>query len=162
MSAPSQQSSIASKPWYMKWWVWLIAAAVAIGGISALINPSGSPAGQRTQSGVAAPAESPTPITSDIPKYASRPELEQFLAESGVTYDDIQVSARKVLIYLPSETSRDDAQRIANEAMQYLCVNTQSPPGYVKTDDQVSPATPGYSAADHPITYAQAEDVCTS
>lgn len=28
------------KPWYMKWWVWLIAAIVVIGGIGNLVNPA--------------------------------------------------------------------------------------------------------------------------
>ncbi|GAA2910594.1 hypothetical protein JOD62_001691 [Microbacterium keratanolyticum] len=164
MSEQSQaQAPAPEKPWYMKWWVWLIAVVLVIGGIGALIDPSStaSPAGESTPINTPIITPKPEPSASpDAPKYASRPELERFLAEAGVVFDDLQVSARTVVIYVPTETARDQAQQIANDAMLFLCANTQSPPGFVKTDDRVSIATPGYSAADHPITYAQGEDVC--
>lgn len=161
--SPQPAATMPKKAWYMKWWVWLIAVVLVIGGIGALIDPSGtaSTAGESTP--INTPISTPEPAASetpDTPKYASRPELERFLTEAGVVFDDLQVSARKVVIYVPTETTREQAQQIANDAMLFLCANTQSPPGFVKTDDQVSIATPGYSAADHPITYAQEEDVC--
>jgi len=39
MSEQSSPPPAASKPWYLKWWVWLIAAFLVAGGISAIVNP---------------------------------------------------------------------------------------------------------------------------
>lgn len=86
--------------------------------------------------------------------------MAKFLDDSGIVYEDLQTSARKLVIYLPTETTREDAPQIANDTMLFLCTGTKNPPGYVKTDDKAGALTPGYHAADHPITHAQSEDIC--
>lgn len=40
MSEPTPVQQKTQKPWYMKWWVWLIAAILVIGGIGAIFNPA--------------------------------------------------------------------------------------------------------------------------
>lgn len=51
------QTQPAKKPWYMKWWVWLIGAFLLIGLISAVVNPN------RGDDGADA---APSPTTSDV------------------------------------------------------------------------------------------------
>lgn len=40
MTDPAVAQPKTTKPWYMKWWVWLIAAVVILGGIGNLVNPA--------------------------------------------------------------------------------------------------------------------------
>lgn len=154
--SPQSPASAPEKPWYMKWWVWAIAAVLVVGGINAVINPSQgnlSGAPQPTQS---VPAE---PTASETPAQAAPLDLEAFLTGAGVAFDKVQMSPRKVLVYVPTETSREQAQQIANDAMLYMCAHAKQPPGFVKVDDNVSIYTPNYHAADHPIAYAQ-DEIC--
>lgn len=156
--SPQPPASAPKKAWYTKWWVWLIAAALVAGSISALINPNGdakpSAAPQSTQT---APAETP-PQPDPL-------DLERFLTESGVAFDSTSLSARKAYIYVPTETTNEQAQQIANDAMLYICDHaTQSgdsspAASRVEVSDGVSASTPGYSAAEHPSGFAT-EEVC--
>ncbi|MCS3844783.1 hypothetical protein [Microbacterium sp. AK031] len=147
----------------MKWWVWLIAALIAAGGISALINPSGdmdpSAASQPTQT-------DPTGPSTPLPAAESAPlDLEAFLNESGIAFESVSMSARKAVIYVPIETSNEQAQQIANDAMLYVCKHAaetgESAPAAnrVEVSDGVSPASPDYDAAEHPSGFAT-EEVC--
>lgn len=155
--SPQPPASAPRKAWYMKWWVWLVAAVVVIGGVGALVNPAGSdaPSGasQPTQD---VPTESPTETPLD---------LEAFLTESGVAFDSAELSAGKAWIYVPTATTNEQAQQIANDAMHYICdYATRAGDKYpaanrVEVGDGVSINTPGYKAADHPSGFAT-DEVC--
>lgn len=161
--SPQPSASTPRKPWYMKWWAWLIAAAVVVGGVNAVINPSsdGSPSGtpQSTQD---VPAE---PATSETAAQPAPLDLEAFLTGSGVALDSAQISARKAGIYVPRETTNEQAQQIANEAMLYICdhatqAGDSSPAANrVEVSDNVSIYEPNYNAADHPSGFAT-DEIC--
>lgn len=166
MSEQSPQPSAApTKAWHMKWWVWLIAALLITGSVSALINPSGdagpSTAPEPTQT---TPAE---PTASEAPAVPAPLDLEAFLTESGVTFESAHFSARKALIYVPTEATNEQAQQIANDAMLYICDHAAQAgdkfpaANRVEVADGVSATTPGYSAAEHPSGFAT-EEVCDS
>lgn len=160
----ADQSAPSSKPWYMKWWAWLIAGVLVIGGIGALVNPSGeqpTTAVQPTQTTPAEPAPSasaPAPAPLD---------LEAFLTESGIDFDSVSLSARKVYIYVPTETTNEQAQQIATDAMRYVCEHAEQAgdkhpaANRVEVSDSVSPNSAGYDAAEHPSGFAT-EDACES
>jgi hypothetical protein len=66
---------------------------------------------------------------------------------------------------VPTETTNEQAQQIANGAMLYICEHAtqagdSSPSANrVEVSDGVSPTSPDYNAADHPSGFA-AQDVC--
>jgi len=158
MSEQSPQPPAApKKAWYLKWWVWLIAAVVVLGGVVTLINPS--------MVKVSAIPSMPAPSVSATPTQPGPLDLAAFLTGSGVAFDDAQISARKALIYVPTETTNEQAQQIANDAMLYICHHAEeagdpSPAANrVEVSDNVSIYSPGYNAADHPSGFAT-EDVC--
>lgn len=165
MSEQSPQTSapVQAKAWYMKWWVWVIAALLVAGSVSALMNPSGdadpSTAPDPMQT---TPAE---PTTSETPAESAPLDLEAFLNESGVTFESIRMSARKAVVQVPTATTNEQAQQIANDAMLYICDHaTQSGDKFpaanrVEVTDGVSASTPGYIAAEHPSGFAT-EEVC--
>ena len=161
--SPQPPASAPRKAWYMKWWVWLIAAAVVVGGVNAVNNPSsdGDPSGapQSTQD---VPAQ---PTTSETPAQSAPLDLEAFLTRSGVAFDSARISARKAWIYVPTETTNEQAQQIANEAMLYICdhatqAGDSSPAANrVEVSDNVSIYAPNYNAAEHPSGFAT-DEVC--
>ena len=161
--SPQPPASAPRKAWYMKWWVWLVAAAVVVGGVSAVINPSGdgNPPGasQPTQN---VPAE---PTASETPAQPAPLDLEAFLTGSGVAFDSARISARKAWIYVPTETTNEQAQQIANDAMLYICdhaaqAGDASPAANrAEVSDSVSIYSPDYNAADHPSGFAT-DEVC--
>lgn len=158
-----QPSTAPNKAWYLKWWVWLIAVVVVIGGISAIVNPKGD----GNSSGAAQPTQTaPTdPVASETPAEAAPLDLEAFLTESGVAFESAKISARKAYIYVPTETTNQQAQQIAENAMLYLCDHaTQAGDNLpaanrVEVSDSVSIHSEGYSAAEHPSGFAT-DDVC--
>jgi hypothetical protein len=94
MSEQSLQpaASAPKKAWYMRWWVWLIAAVLVVGGIGSLINPSSD----------ADPSAAPQPQTESAEPTASEPraalaplDLERFLTDSGLAFDSATMSAGK-------------------------------------------------------------------
>ncbi|MER7797617.1 hypothetical protein [Microbacterium sp. NPDC096154] len=160
---PSPPAAAPKKAWYLKWWVCLIAAFLVAGGISAIVNPTGTGSPQTTaQPTQAAPAVS---AASETPAEVAPLDLGAFLAESGVTFDSVSLSAGKAYIYVPTETTNELAQQIAEEAMLYLCDHAaQAGDNFpaanrVEVSDGVSPLTSGYSAAEHPSGFAT-DDVC--
>ncbi len=160
---PSSPAVVPKKPWYLKWWVWLIAAFLVVGGISAIVNPNGDDnppaAAEPTQKAATEPTASETPAE------VAPLDLEAFLTESGVTFDSVSLSAGKAYIYVPTETTNEQAQQIAEEAMLYLCDHAaQAGDNFpaanrVEVSDGVSPLTSGYSAAEHPSGFVTG-DVC--
>ncbi|WP_347756825.1 hypothetical protein [Agrococcus sp. ProA11] len=92
-------------------------------------------------------------------------DLEAFLSESGVVFDSARFSGRKATIYVPTETTNEQAQRIAADAMLYICDHAnQAGDGApaanrVEVSDDVNRYSPGYDAADHPSGFATA-DIC--
>lgn len=156
-------SSAPKKAWYMKWWVWVIAAVVVVGGVGAVINPTGdgpsSGAPEPTQNAPAAPTASGRPAQLEAL------DLHAFLTESGVAFESAAISAGKARIYVPTETTNEQAQQIANEAMLYICEHAtqagdSSPAANrVEVSDSVSVNSPDYDAADHPSGFAT-DDVC--
>jgi len=165
MSEQSSPPPAASNPWYLKWWVWLIAAFLVAGGISAIVNPNGT----NTTPAVAEPTQdAPTEsAVSETPAEVAPLDLEAFLTQSGVTFDSAEISARKAYIYVPTETTNEQAQQIANDAMLYLCdYATQAGDSFpaanrVEVSDGVSPVSEGYHAADHPSGFAT-DELCKS
>ncbi|WP_456286233.1 hypothetical protein M1D46_00450 [Microbacterium sp. JZ70] len=163
MSEQSSPPPAASKPWYLKWWVWLIAVFLVVGGISAIVNPNGT----STTPAVAEPTQdAPTePTASETPAEVAPLDLEAFLAESGVTFESATISAGKAYIYVPTETTNEQAQQIANDAMLYLCDHAaQAGDSYpaanrVEVSDSVSIYSEGYHAAEHPSGFAT-DDIC--
>lgn len=162
----SQPSAFAPRnPWYMKWWVWLIAAAVVFGGISAIINPP-----QKSQPTPG--AVQPTPTVPSVPTASKTPaapaplDLESFLTTSGVTFKSARIGAAKAWIYVPTGTNSEQAQQIANGAMLYICDQAKKAgDGFpaanrVEVSDGVSISTPGYNAADHSSGFAT-DEICT-
>lgn len=161
--SPQPLASATRKAWYLKWWIWLIGAAVVVGGVSAVINPPRT--SQPTQS-AAQPTQGPAqPSTSEAPAQPTPLDLEAFLTKSDVAFDGATLSARKALIYVPTKTSNEKAQQIANDAMLYICDHaTQVGDGFpaanrVEVSDNVSPFSPNYEAADHPSGFAT-DEVC--
>lgn len=160
---PSPPAAVPKKAWYLKWWVWLIAALLVIGGISALVNPNGdSNPLTVTEPTQATPTE---PTVSETPAEVAPLDLEAFLAESGVAFDSAEISARKAYIYVPTETTNEQAQQIAEDAMLYLCDHAaQAGDNFpaanrVEVSDGVSPISSGYHAAEHPSGFAT-DDLC--
>lgn len=159
----SQPPAVPKRAWYLKWWVWLVAAIVVIGGVGALINP----AGEEAPSGVAQPTLSaPTEQSaSDAPAHSAPLDLEAFLTESGVAFDSATLSGRKAVIYVPTATTNEQAQQIAHDAMLYICDHAtqagESSPAAnrVEVSDDVSSYSPNYNAADHPSGFVT-DEVC--
>lgn len=152
---PAPPSVSPKKPWYLRWWVWLIAAVVVVGVVSALLNPRGD--------GNAPGASQPS--ASETPAQPAPLDLEAFLTGSGVAFDSAQISASKAVIYVPTETSNQQAQQVADDAMRYICAYaTEAGDKYpaanrVEVSDSVSIYTPGYNAADHPSGFAT-DEIC--
>lgn len=161
--SPQPPASAPKKAWYMKWWVWLIAAVLVIGSASALINPSNDAAPSATPQSTQTATATPTP--SGDPAQLEPLDLEGFLTGSGVVFDSASMSAGKAYIYMPTATTNEQAQQIANETMQYVCdYATQAGDEFpavnrVEVSDGVSANTPGYNTADHPSGFAT-EEVC--
>ncbi|KXC06434.1 hypothetical protein [Microbacterium hominis] len=160
MSDQSQPpASATGKAWYLKWWVWLIAAAVVIGGIGALVNPEGN----ETSAPAPEPSQNTPPTEAETPTDVAPLDLEAFLTESGVAFESAEMSARKAYIYVPTETTNEQAQQIANDTMLHICDHAvqagDSAPAAnrVEVSDGVSPATPGYNANEHPSGFATDE-----
>ncbi len=158
---PPQSSAAPKKAWYLKWWVWLIAAIVVIGGIGALINPEDG----SSPSGAIKPTEPAPAEPSETPPQVAPLDLEAFLTESGIAFESAELSARKAYIYVPTETTNEQAQQIADDAMLYICNHAaqagDSAPAAnrVEVSDGVSPATPDYDVDEHPSGFAT-DDVC--
>lgn len=157
--SPQSPTSASRKPWYMKWWVWAVAAAVVVGGVNAVINPTGDGG----TSGVPQPTQTAEPTASEIPASPAPLDLEAFLTESGVAFESARMFARKAVIYVPTETTNEQAQQIATDAMLYICdhavrADDKFPAANrVEVSDDVSPASPDYDAADHPSGFANDE-----
>jgi hypothetical protein len=163
MSGQSRHQPAASKKaWYLKWWVWLIAALVVIGGIGALINPGGDGTTEPTAS-TQTPSSDPTP--SETPTEVAPLDIEAFLTDTGVTFKSAKIAARKAYVYVPTETTNEQAQQIAEDTMTYVCAYAKSAGdkfpavNRVEVSDGVSPVTKAYHAADHPSGFAT-DDTC--
>ena len=161
---PQPPVSAPRKAWYMKWWVWLIAAAVVFGGISAIINPpkTTQPADSAAQPSQTIAAE---PTASETPTASAPLDLESFLTTSGVAFKSARIDASKAWIYVPTETTSEQAQQIANNAMLYICDQAKQAgksfpaANRVEVTDGVSVSSPGYKAADHPSGFVT-DEVC--
>lgn len=159
---PDQSATSPGKPWYTKWWVWLIAGVLVVGGISALVNPSGEQPTTAVEPTQTAPAE---PAPSSTAAEPAPLDLEAFLTDSGVDFESARLSARKVVIYVPTATTNEQAQQIAADTMRYVCEHAEQAgdkhpaANRVEVSDSVSRNTAGYNAADHPSGFAT-DDVC--
>ena len=152
-----------SKAWYLKWLVWLIVAAVVISGIGAFVNPKGS-----GDSALAPePTQSTTPTGADPPTEVAPLDLVAFLPELGIAVESVEMSARKAYIYLQTETTKEQAQQIAIDAMRYICDHavqygcSPSAASRMAISDGASPATPGYDVDECPFGFAT-DDVCAN
>ncbi|GAT74866.1 hypothetical protein MHM582_3374 [Microbacterium sp. HM58-2] len=159
--SPPPAAAAPKKAWYLKWWVWAVAAALMVGGVGALTNQGGDVGAPGTPDARETAAAEPT--ASAEPTEIAPLDLTAFLTESGVTFENARISARKAYIYVPSATTNEQAQQIANTAMQYICdhaakAGDEAPAANrVEVSDSVSPASPGYDAAKHPSGYATDE-----
>lgn len=164
MSEQSHQrpASAPRKAWYTKWWVWLVAAVVVVGGVGAVINPTSD-----GNAGVSQPTQNVhlARTASGTPTELAPLDLEAFLTESGIAFESTRLSARKLMIYVTTETSNEQAQQIANDAMLYICdhatqAGDSSPAANrVEVSDGISVSSPNYNAADHPSGFAT-EEIC--
>jgi hypothetical protein len=161
--SPQPPATAPRKAWYMKWWVWLVAAAIVVGGVNAVINPSGD----ENPSGASQPTQDvpAVPTASEIPAQAAPLDLNAFLTSSGVAFDSARISARKAWIYVPTETTDEEAQQIAHDAMHFICDDAKQAgdkfpaANRVEVSDSVSINSPNYNAADHPSGFAT-EEIC--
>lgn len=165
MSEQSPQAASApEKPWYLRWRVWLIAVLIVVGGISAVLNPPEPTPTPQSAANESIPAD---PNASQTPAEPAPLNLEAYLSDSGVVFDSVEITGRKAFIYVPSETTNEQAQRIADETMLHICEHAVEAgdsflaANRVGVSDGVSPLTPGYVAADHPSGLAT-EEVCES
>ncbi len=161
MADHAQQSERKpAKAWYRRWWIWLLAAVVLIGGVGNLLDPGADSADPEAIE--PAPGASLEPSPSGT---AQAPDLARFLADAGIPFSDAEVLARKAIIFVPAETTNEQAAQIAEDAMLYFCGHAtragESAPlvNRVEVTDGVSPMTPGYDAASHPAGFAS-EQLC--
>lgn len=102
--SPQPQASAPPKPWYMKWWVWLIAAALVVGGVSALINPNRgttpSAAPQPTRSVPTESTPSETPTQPDVELiYGENEAVNRFIVAFNKTHPADALTAGDLTIY---------------------------------------------------------------
>lgn len=72
----SETSSKPAKPWYLKWWVWLVAAFVVAGGIGAIVNP---------------PAQVEIPDVAGVPAVEATAELKELGFSVTIKNGDLPV-----------------------------------------------------------------------
>jgi|GEM_PF-6971816 len=94
--SPQPQAVTPKKPWYLKWWVWLIAAVVVIGGIGALINPEDTdiPAGEADPAQTA-PVETEEPTALDEAEviYEANEAINSFVVAFNEVHPDAALTA---------------------------------------------------------------------
>ncbi|OAN29007.1 hypothetical protein A4X17_05315 [Plantibacter sp. H53] len=121
------------------------------------------PSGGRSRSGTYQSTQSvlpATPTASETPAQVAPLDLEAFLTASGAEFESARLSARKAYIYVPTETTNEQAQMIATTAMLYICDHAvQAGEKFpvvnrVEVSDSVSPTSPDYNAAEHPSGFA--------
>lgn len=69
-----QTAQTTSKPWYQKWWIWLIAAIIVIGGIGNLVDGDQEPTPTPTVEQTATPT--PTDGPTEEPEPTTEPEAQ--------------------------------------------------------------------------------------
>ncbi len=100
--SPQSPAVAPPKPWYMKWWVWLIAAVVVIGGIGALVNPEGieAPAGEANAEQTA-PAETQeaTAPAQDEAIYEANEAINSFVMAFNVSFPDQALTSGDLTVH---------------------------------------------------------------
>lgn len=96
----SEQASTAGKPWHMKWWVWLIAALVVIGGIGALVNPE-APETTASDPTPSVPS-SPEPTESEAPFeviYDGNEAVNRFIVAFNETHPELALTSEDITVH---------------------------------------------------------------
>jgi len=156
MADPRPQPAAESrKAWFRRWWVWLIAALVLVGGISNLINPPGDGGPAETASPSQGATVDPSPVGTP-----AQLDLVAFLTDSNIVFESAQLSARKAVVRVPTETTNEEAAQIAEDVMLHICdhaaqTGASAPAANrVEVSDSVSIYSEGYDAAAHSSGFA--------
>ncbi|WP_144880826.1 hypothetical protein [Microbacterium paraoxydans] len=102
--SPQPPTSAPPKPWHMKWWVWLIAAALVVGGVSALINPNGgttpSAAPQPTRPAPTESTPSETLTQSDVQViYGETEAINRFIVAFNKAHPTDALATGDLIVY---------------------------------------------------------------
>ncbi len=109
--SPQNPAAAPPKPWYMKWWVWLIAAVVVIGGIDVLVNPEGIEAPvdepDTAQTDPTETEESAAPTAGEV-IYEANEAINGFVLAFNETHPDVALAAEDLTAYHHHGRDHDD------------------------------------------------------
>lgn len=100
--SPQSPAAAPPKPWYLKWWVWLIAAVVVIGGIGALVNPepSETPADEPdTEQAAPAEAEEATAPAQGGVIYEANEAINSFVVAFNELFPDQALTSGDLAVH---------------------------------------------------------------
>lgn len=111
--SPQPPASAPTKPWYQRWWVWVIAAALVVGGIGALIDPKGdttpSAAPRPTQTAPAEPTPSAAPAQPDVEViYAKNEAINDFIVAFNEAHPTEALTAGDLTVYFHHGREHED------------------------------------------------------